>query len=239
MVKNCYIDVFDDALYTIECKLVENTTIVHNQNGSPFMTSWGASVPSNHTCIIRNCKVIANSSSDYNNGVFGWAGKNDDVAQTINIKIEGSFTYEKRPGKVDPPMYTIGRPRNQSDIRNATMRIDGNCPRKTSVQIRDNPTTNKVVFVNCPTAAQVSDQDLQSKTIVGEQKSAERVSIFPNPAQNTLQIRGIDQDQPYQIFTVSGKLISVGIGNTVEVSGLSNGLYIIQLNDKKLKFVKN
>ncbi len=161
-IRDCYIDVHDDALYTIECKLVERTTIVHNSNGGPFMTSWGAAVPANHTCIIRDCKVKANSTGYYAHGVFSWAQKNegedDPLNQTINIKIEGTFDYTANAGKVKAPyMYTIGRPFTGNpgavrppDVRNATMSIDGSCLNKNSIEYRPTVTNSKVVFKNCP-----------------------------------------------------------------------------------------
>lgn len=148
VVKDCYIDVYDDALYTIECKLIENTTIVHNKNGGPFMTSWGASVPSNHTCIIRNCTVIDNyDQTNYNHGVFSWAGKSDNGQQTIHNKIEGTFTHLVNPGKIASPMYTIGRP-NDAGISDAVMKIDGTCLRQNSVDTRLSK-NSEVIFVNC------------------------------------------------------------------------------------------
>ena len=148
VVKDCYIDVYDDATYTIECKLIENTTFVHNKNGSPFMVSWGAGVPANHVCVIRNCTVIDNyDGTDYNHGTIGWAGKNSSSAQTMHIKFEGTFTRKVNPGKKSSPMYTIGRPYT-SGISNATIEIDGLCPSKNSVDIRGN-TNSKVVFKNC------------------------------------------------------------------------------------------
>jgi len=153
VIKDCYIDVFDDALYTIECKLVENTTIVHNSNGGPFMTSWGADVPANHTCVVRNCKVIGNSTGYYAHGVFSWAQKSDDIAQTIHIKIEGSFDYVVNPGKAAAPMYTIARPNNSDTpppvVNNATIRIDGTCPSINSIELRPTAQNCTVTFENC------------------------------------------------------------------------------------------
>ncbi len=148
IVKDCYIDVYDDALYTIECKLIENTTIVHNKNGGPFMTSWGASVPEGHVCIIRNCKVIANHTEDnYNHGVVSWAGKSEIGEQTITLKFEGTFEYFVKPGKKAAPFYSIGRP-GKTGISDAIIVVVGNCIEKQSVQIRDN-SNSKVVFKNC------------------------------------------------------------------------------------------
>lgn len=163
IVRDCYIDCYDDALYTIECKLVENTTIVHNKNGGPFMTSWGSDVPKNHTCIIRNCTVIDNyEKSDYNHGVFSWAQKHDAGNQTIRIKFEGTFTYKVSEGSKPSTMYTIGRP-GTSGIKDAHIVIDGECPRKESIEIRGN-TNSTVSFINCPAeGCQINDVTAEVK----------------------------------------------------------------------------
>ena len=147
VVRDCFIDVFDDALYTVECNLVENTTIVHNNNGCPFMTSWGASVPENHVCVIRNCTVIDNYEGSYNHGIFSWAGKNGSKEQTITLKLEGSFTHLVNPGMQESPMYTIGRP-GRSGLKNANILVDGICPSKNSIDLR-NSTNCEISFVNC------------------------------------------------------------------------------------------
>ena len=148
IVKDCYIDVYDDALYTSECKLIENTTIVHNKNGGPFMTSWGSAVPEGHICVIRNCKVIANyEKTDYNHGVVSWAGKSGSAAQSITLKFEGTFEYLVNDGKQAAPFYTIGRP-GKNGISDATIIVEGICPENKSIEIRAN-TNSKVEFVNC------------------------------------------------------------------------------------------
>ncbi len=56
-VKDCYINTWDDAVYVTECKLVENTTIVHNKNGAPFQVTWGHKV-NGEICIIRNYAIV-------------------------------------------------------------------------------------------------------------------------------------------------------------------------------------
>lgn len=148
IVRDCYIDVYDDALYTSECKLVENTTIVHNKNGGPFMTSWGGDVPNNHVCVIRNCKVIDNySGTDYNHGIVSWAGKNSSGSETITLRFEGTFEYEVSPGSKPSPFYTIGRP-GKPGLNNAHIVVDGICPKKTSIDLR-NSSNCSVTFKNC------------------------------------------------------------------------------------------
>ena len=153
VVKDCYINCYDDALYTIECKLVEKTTIVHNKNGGPFMTSWGNDVPNGNVCVIRNCTVIAgHTGTDYNHGVVSWAGKSSasNVKETNTLKFEGTFEYIVPTGKKASTFYTIGRP-NDSGINNAHIVIDGQCPYKNSINLRSS-TNSSVTFKNCETA---------------------------------------------------------------------------------------
>ncbi|MCG8697516.1 MAG: Ig-like domain-containing protein, partial [Bacteroidales bacterium] len=213
IVRDCYINTYDDALYTIECKLVENTTIVHNKNGGPFMTSWGASVPNNHVCVIRNCKVIDNyNGTNYNHGVVSWAGKNSGGSQTITLKFEGTFEYEVNPGKKSSTMYTIGRP-NNGGVNNAHIVIDGICARRNSVDTRRS-TNSSVTFKNCnsnpcegnvlpsvsltgPTNGSVfdtSDNITFSANASDSDGSVSSVSFYANG-----QLLGTDNNSPYRI----------------------------------------
>ena len=148
IVRDCYIDTWDDALYTRECILVENTTIVHNKNGAPFMTSWGSDLDYGSKCIIRNCKVIENSTKDYNHGIIGWAGKNGDYSQVINLKFEGNFEIVTSPGKKVGYLCTFGR--HVGDIfKNATVHITGECPGKGKIDFRPGTSNCNIVYGNC------------------------------------------------------------------------------------------
>tara|TARA_R110002073_G_scaffold123234_2_gene266871 strand:+ start:53994 stop:56732 length:2739 start_codon:yes stop_codon:yes gene_type:complete len=73
-------------------------------------------------------------------------------------------------------------------------------------------------------------------------------SIYPNPAQNELNISGseidFNSDVKYQISDITGKLIQRGVlsNKKVDVSALNRGLYIINIESKgvngSLKFLK-
>lgn len=72
------------------------------------------------------------------------------------------------------------------------------------------------------------------------------VNISPNPATNTLFISPNDLNiSAFTIFNASGKLVQKGsyLGNTINISGLPQGIFILQLqtNNKVFskKFVKN
>ncbi|MCO6501162.1 MAG: T9SS type A sorting domain-containing protein [Vicingus serpentipes] len=75
------------------------------------------------------------------------------------------------------------------------------------------------------------------------------INIYPNPAQNTIHISGVYNNnnignKEVKIIDVLGKTIYSSIINStnyqIDVSELSRGVYFIQLNDNKLisKFIK-
>ncbi len=65
------------------------------------------------------------------------------------------------------------------------------------------------------------------------------VELFPNPVSNVLNITGIDLVS-VKVYTLTGmNVISTGIvyGNKLNVSDLSNGIYLIEMKDKEGKTV--
>ena len=62
--------------------------------------------------------------------------------------------------------------------------------------------------------------------------------IFPNPVSNTLNIMGVDESATLAVYNLSGKCIIKDKGNTIDVSSLSQGTYILQINEQYVKFIK-
>lgn len=71
-----------------------------------------------------------------------------------------------------------------------------------------------------------------------------QLSIYPNPANNTISVSGIDGIEKITIFSLIGKKeIEVSNNNFVNVSQLSNGFYFIKIEKNNQtyseKFIKN
>jgi len=69
------------------------------------------------------------------------------------------------------------------------------------------------------------------------------LQIFPNPASNAIQIEHIDRESlQYEITTIGGKRVLQGILpiglNSIDISGIARGVYLIKVNDQSQKFVK-
>ncbi|KFF18618.1 GEVED domain-containing protein [Chryseobacterium sp. JM1] len=79
---------------------------------------------------------------------------------------------------------------------------------------------------------------------VDEISKSKEISIYPNPASQSLNISGISSEMDYEIFSASGQKAGKGrsSGNTVDIRHLAKGIYFIQLKNKenttRLKFIK-
>ncbi len=78
---------------------------------------------------------------------------------------------------------------------------------------------------------------VKSATSVNE-SLVERISVYPNPVKNMLIVRGLTEGAEYSIIDLSGSKVANGIGNTINVSGLQSGAYILKANDKYVRFIK-
>ena len=69
----------------------------------------------------------------------------------------------------------------------------------------------------------------------------DEIEIFPNPTHQLIQIHGLDKGSLYQIFNLNGQVIQEGMtvdNQSIDVKALRQGLYIMVINQKMLKFVK-
>lgn len=68
----------------------------------------------------------------------------------------------------------------------------------------------------------------------------EQLSIFPNPVMNTLNVSGLKQDDQLEIFSINGQKMAIGFesNESIDVSDLPIGIYILKTDTKVARFVK-
>ncbi|HKK38968.1 MAG TPA: T9SS type A sorting domain-containing protein, partial [Cryomorphaceae bacterium] len=70
-------------------------------------------------------------------------------------------------------------------------------------------------------------------------EQAEKIELYPNPAQDYILIEGLTQAADYQIFDMSGKLVLSGLLNNSRVNlSLPKGAYIIDLKSNERSYRK-
>ena len=63
----------------------------------------------------------------------------------------------------------------------------------------------------------------------------------PNPVKNQITITGIVKAQPFEIYSMDGKLTQTGkysSDKTIDVTKLPKGIYVLKIDDQNLKFIK-
>lgn len=71
--------------------------------------------------------------------------------------------------------------------------------------------------------------------------SKEEISLYPNPAKNEVNLKGIDKSLEYNIYSADGKLVRKNRytpKKSIDISDLIPGIYFITIKENTLKFMK-
>lgn len=97
------------------------------------------------------------------------------------------------------------------------------------------PTTIPVSIIRRITFSSTLDN-----TTFGENR--DHLVLYPNPANETFRINAATfDDLNVKIYSLSGQLVKEGkytVNQDIDITGLSSGLYLVQVNDTTLKFSK-
>jgi hypothetical protein len=65
--------------------------------------------------------------------------------------------------------------------------------------------------------------------------SQDRISIFPNPAKEIIHIDGVGQGWEFVVTNVQGQVVLQGalMSENLDVSGLTTGIFILNLKDQQ------
>ncbi|MBR3871946.1 MAG: T9SS type A sorting domain-containing protein [Paludibacteraceae bacterium] len=55
---------------------------------------------------------------------------------------------------------------------------------------------------------------------------------------NTLNIQGVDENTPLEVYNLTGKSVLKDKGTELDVTSLSQGTYILRINNQYVKFIK-
>ncbi|KQR92586.1 hypothetical protein ASG01_11820 [Chryseobacterium sp. Leaf180] len=102
--------------------------------------------------------------------------------------------------------------------------------------------------VNCTNFAngEVEDYSVRiSKAPLANSVDQTQIILYPNPVKSELNIKNISRKANYKIYSAAGQLVGQGliVNNKVNVMGLVNGLYVIEIEDAQFgtiqkKFIK-
>lgn len=219
---------------------ISNVTVV--PTGKPTMDN--ASTASNYTDYTGNpLKVIELIQGSSNNKITISRTQSADsgIAVWIDFNRNGYFDINERifaegPNSATTSTATFNVPADafisMSNVKYVVMRV--------ALQKGGVP-------VNCTNFAngEVEDYTVRiSKLPEVNSLNQTDIMIYPNPVKSVLNVKNISAKANYKIYTASGQLLKSGLilNNKVDVSGLVNGMYVIDIEDVKgtaqKKFIK-
>ena len=92
------------------------------------------------------------------------------------------------------------------------------------------------------TVTQIKYRDIYLGLDAGINENTLNLKIGPNPVNNTLLINGLNEETPYQLLSLEGKVIQTGTVNhmnaKINVSELKTGIFLIHIGEGTQKFTK-
>ncbi|ROI08848.1 T9SS C-terminal target domain-containing protein [Chryseobacterium sp. H3056] len=84
---------------------------------------------------------------------------------------------------------------------------------------------------------------VKDASIMGtEDLTKKALLIFPNPVNQKLSVSGLEKVENFQMYSIDGKLLKAGNlapEQSIDVSKLAKGVYILKIAGKSLKFIKD
>ncbi|MDD6209861.1 MAG: T9SS type A sorting domain-containing protein [Bacteroidales bacterium] len=189
----------------------------------------------------------------------GWAGSEEDLAlvtdvtnPTISFKMPDRDVYLS--ATYEAVEYTItvdgGTATFDKATMNTTVRVTARKPAWEEMLVFDHWESDDVTFSNPKSESTIFDmpaKDVVIKAVfvegdnaIGDEELA-NVVVYPNPAADYIQVRGLNEDSNYTIVNAGGQIVLSGSdynGEAIDISALASGTYFFRVDDKTFTFMK-
>jgi hypothetical protein len=173
-------------------------------------------------------------NGDFISTGVGWSHLSNNPDLPFNWNIRANLTGDIMPQwlSVSPMNGTIAP--DDIEVLDVTFNSTGLTygVYEGTIRIVNNDPVNKQLDVPCMLAISVGLNELDKVAVM----------VYPNPAENTLNILSNDNILKVSVMSFNGKVVYTGNEKTIDVSKLSSGVYFIQTQTAKgisnIKFTK-
>ena len=98
------------------------------------------------------------------------------------------------------------------------------------------------LLLDTPTTASSYETNISCSTPNSIIEYNNDLIIYPNPAKNTITLKGIlNKNNIYKIISINGEILKKGILNDseIDISDLKKGIYFLEYGNQKMKLIKN
>ncbi|WP_278378996.1 GEVED domain-containing protein [Chryseobacterium arthrosphaerae] len=210
--------------------------VMENESGASTYTDY-TGVPETFIELIQGSvdnEIIIEkkwTGNTYNEGIAVWIDFNRNGEFDVNERVFTSPPNTTSPvsGKFNVPVDAFV---SMTDYKYVVMRV---------AMERDGVPVNCLSFKN----GEVEDYSVRIfKNVISNPLNQDDILIYPNPVSSVLYVKNIGKRAKYKIYSAVGQVIAEGIllNNQINVSKLTNGVYVIDIDDNgktvQKKFIK-
>lgn len=120
-----------------------------------------------------------------------------------------------------------------SDVRSVAVNAPYNSDASFTIKLYDGTKIPKLRTLYLDKFDPLADVEILKK-----ENNDNSILIYPNPVSETIFLSGVDESVKFEILDVKGHVVKADRGNEIDVTSLSDGLYILTVAGKYAKFIK-
>jgi hypothetical protein len=215
------------ALKTLYCYDSPQLTTLDLSNTPSLKTLYCYDSPQLTTLDVSNNPALEDLSC-YNNLLTVLDLSNNSALKRVNFRNNPNLTSVSiKNGSSEIALFT-----NTPILANICV----DTAQKTSIQTYISVNSNTIG--NLVGGTTVSDAP-DCSVLTTQEISKNKISVYPNPVKDILQIdNGKWKVENAKIYDLSGKLVKTFNGNSVNVSSLQKGIYLLNINEQTFKIIK-
>jgi len=173
--------------------------------------------------ILRN-NNIEGSLSFYNNPNLDVVILDENLIQEVDFSSNPLLTIIDVDDNPNLEFVNIQNGANENIIGFSAH----DCPNLSCVVVDDPNVANNNIFIDANTTLVGSVEECENLAI-NEEMLQLQISIYPNPAQDILNIESQQPIETVKIYNLQGQLIKEDSSSRIVVSSLSTGMYFVQV----------
>lgn len=164
----------------------------------------------------------------------------NDVYEFIYNEDTTEYTLDVLANDTDPANHTLSISQvSTPQVSGANATIQNN--KIVYTRASGIATTDEITYTVCnqfgACATATAEITLKSTTAINEINS-NAISLFPNPADKHITIKGLENVELVEVFSINGNLVKVSKETTINLENLAKGLYFVRVKTSNTLFSK-
>ncbi|AZQ64837.1 T9SS type A sorting domain-containing protein [Flammeovirga pectinis] len=225
-----------------------NTTVTWSSDNETIITNFGeVTIPLSDTEVVLTATLILGESTGTKEFTVVVSGNSSVLLEEAKNALEIAYADGEDATTVTQNITLVAEGENDAVVTWSSSNEDvittsGVVTQSFTDQVID--LTATLLLGDETTTKVFSVTVVKTEAPTAVEKDKVTVKVWPNPSQNKINITSVTPIKTLQIYNLTGQLVyelpTPAIGNTtqVDISGLTNGNYILRVNGGHKTFIK-